>query len=120
VESGRIEGVIPRATSSFPKEMLRVGDRIRAYVTKIDRTAKGPAAHPVRASPPEFLMRLFELEVPGDRGRPDRGFAPPPADPRHSRQDRREVKTIRVSDPQGTCIGMRGSRVNRGDQRARR
>src|SRR6266849_2680255 len=41
VESGRIEGMIPR-DQLIAKEMLRVGDRIRAYVTKVDRTAKGP------------------------------------------------------------------------------
>jgi len=39
VESGRIEGIIPR-DQLIPKEMLRVGDRIRAYVIKIDRGAK--------------------------------------------------------------------------------
>jgi N utilization substance protein A len=62
VESGRIEGVIPR-DQLIPKEMLRVGDRIRAYVTKVDRTAKGPQLILSRIAP-EFLMRLFELEVP--------------------------------------------------------
>jgi len=62
VESGRIEGVIPR-DQLIPKEMLRVGDRVRAFVTKIDRTAKGPQLILSRIAP-EFLMRLFELEVP--------------------------------------------------------
>src|SRR5487761_2086762 len=62
IESGRIEGVIPR-DQLIPKEMLRVGDRIRAYVMKIDRTAKGPQLILSRIAP-EFIMRLFELEVP--------------------------------------------------------
>ena len=65
VESGRIEGMIPR-DQLIPKEMLRVGDRIRAYVTKVDRTAKGPQLILSRIAP-EFLMRLFELEVPRSR-----------------------------------------------------
>ena len=55
VESGRIEGVIPR-DQMIAKEMLRVGDRIRAYVTKIDRTAKGPQLILSRIAP-DFLMR---------------------------------------------------------------
>src|SRR6185436_16492629 len=61
IESGRIEGVLTR-DQLIPKEMLRVGDRIRAFVTKIDRTAKGPQLILSRIAP-EFLMRLFELEV---------------------------------------------------------
>ena len=62
IESGRIEGIAPR-DQLIPKEMLRVGDRVRAYVTKIDRTAKGPQLILSRIAP-EFIMRLFELEVP--------------------------------------------------------
>ena len=62
VESGRIEGMIPR-DQLIQKEMLRVGDRVRAYVMKIDRTAKGPQLVLSRIAP-EFLARLFELEVP--------------------------------------------------------
>src|SRR6476659_5021160 len=62
VESGRIEGLIPR-DQLIPKEMLRVGDRVRSYVMKIDRTAKGPQLILSRVAP-EFIMRLFELEVP--------------------------------------------------------
>src|SRR6478736_7220062 len=62
IESGRIEGVLTR-DQLIPKEMLRVGDRVRAYVMKIDRTAKGPQLILSRVAP-EFIMRLFELEVP--------------------------------------------------------
>src|SRR6185437_4455200 len=62
IESGRIEGIISR-DQLIAKEMLRVGDRVRAYVMKIDRTAKGPQLILSRIAP-EFIMRLFELEVP--------------------------------------------------------
>ena len=61
VESGRIECVIPR-DQLIPKEMLRVGDRVRAYVMKIDRSAKGPQLILSRVAP-EFIMRLFELNL---------------------------------------------------------
>ncbi len=107
VESGRIEGVIPR-DQLIPKEMLRVGDRIRAYVMKIDRTAKGPQLILSRIAP-EFIMRLFELEVPEI----EEGLI----EIRAAARDPGVRAKIAVKsndprlDPQGTCIGMRGSRV---------
>ena len=107
VESGRIEGVIPR-DQLIPKEMLRVGDRIRAYVTKIDRTAKGPQLILSRIAP-EFLMRLFELEVPEiEEGLIEIRAAA--RDPGIRAKIAVKSNDPRL-DPQGTCIGMRGSRV---------
>ncbi len=41
IESGRIEGVIPR-DQLIPKENLRVGDRVRAYLMRIEPVARGP------------------------------------------------------------------------------
>ncbi len=107
VESGRIEGVIPR-DQLIPKEMLRVGDRIRAYVTKIDRTAKGPQLILSRVAP-EFIMRLFELEVPEiEEGLIEIRAAA--RDPGIRAKIAVKSNDPRL-DPQGTCIGMRGSRV---------
>src|SRR5438270_4673789 len=107
VESGRIEGVIPR-DQLIPKEMLRAGDRIRAYVTKIDRTAKGPQLILSRVAP-EFLMRLFELEVPEiEEGLIEIKAAA--RDPGIRAKIAVKSNDPRL-DPQGTCIGMRGSRV---------
>ena len=107
VESGRIEGMIPR-DQLIPKEMLRVGDRIRAYVTKIDRTAKGPQLILSRIAP-EFLMRLFELEVPEiEEGLIEIKAAA--RDPGIRAKIAVKSNDPRL-DPQGTCIGMRGSRV---------
>ncbi len=107
IESGRIEAVLPR-DQMIPKENLRIGDRVRAYLLKIDRQARGPQLILSRIAP-EFMVKLFELEVPeieeglieikaaardpGARGK----IAVKSNDPR--------------IDPQGTCIGMRGSRV---------
>ena len=107
VESGRIEGMIPR-DQLIPKEMLRVGDRIRAYVMKIDRTAKGPQLVLSRVSP-EFLVRLFELEVPEiEEGLIEIRAAA--RDPGIRAKIAVKSNDPRL-DPQGTCIGMRGSRV---------
>jgi N utilization substance protein A len=65
VESGRIEGVIPR-DQLIPKENLRVGDRVRAYVVKIEPQARGPQLVLSRVTP-DLVVRLFELEVPRSR-----------------------------------------------------
>ncbi|MDQ5904389.1 MAG: transcription termination/antitermination protein NusA, partial [Pseudomonadota bacterium] len=47
----------------IPKENLRIGDRIKAYLLKIDRQARGPQLILSRTAP-EFIAKLFELEVP--------------------------------------------------------
>ena len=107
VESGRIEGVIPR-DQLIQKEMLRVGDRVRAYVMKIDRAAKGPQLILSRIAP-EFLVRLFELEVPEiEEGLIEIRAAA--RDPGIRAKIAVKSNDPRL-DPQGTCIGMRGSRV---------
>ena len=62
IESGRLESVLPR-DQMIPKENLRVGDRVRAYIWKIDRAARGPQLILSRTAP-EFITKLFELEVP--------------------------------------------------------
>src|SRR6185369_9339620 len=107
VESGRIEGIIPR-DQLIQKEMLRVGDRVRAYVMKIDRTAKGPQLILSRVAP-DFLVRLFELEVPEiEEGLIEIKAAA--RDPGIRAKIAVKSNDPRL-DPQGTCIGMRGSRV---------
>ena len=62
IESGRLEALLPRE-QMIPKENLRVGDRVRAWVMKIDRQARGPQLILSRTAP-QFIMKLFELEVP--------------------------------------------------------
>ena len=116
VESGRIEGVIPR-DQLIPKEMLRVGDRVRAYVMKIDRTAKGPQLILSRIAP-EFLDAPVRARSARDRGRPDRDQGRG-ARPRHPRQDRGEVER---PAPRSAGHVHRHARLarHRGDQRARR
>src|SRR5258708_6294836 len=59
IESGRLEALLPRE-HMIPKENLRVGDRVRAWVAKIDRQARGPQLILSRTAP-QFIMKLFEL-----------------------------------------------------------
>ena len=107
IESGRIEGMVPR-NQLIPKENLRVGDRVRAYVVKIEAQARGPQLMLSRITP-ELLVRLFELEVPEiEEGLIEIKAAA--RDPGVRAKIAVKSNDPRL-DPQGTCIGMRGSRV---------
>jgi transcription termination/antitermination protein NusA len=107
VESGRLEAVLPR-DQMIPKENLRLGDRVRAYVWKVDRQARGPHLILSRTAP-EFIAKLFELEVPEiEEGLLEiKGAA---RDPGSRAKIAVHSKDSRI-DPIGTCVGMRGSRV---------
>ena len=107
IETGKIEARLPRS-EMIPKENLRIGDRIRAYVLKIDRTARGQQVILSRTAP-EFIRQLFENEVPEiEQGLLEiKGAARDPG-------VRAKIAVIAYDkriDPIGTCVGMRGSRV---------
>ncbi|HUK04693.1 MAG TPA: transcription termination factor NusA [Burkholderiales bacterium] len=107
VESGRLEAVLPRE-NMIPKENLRVGDRVRAWVSKIDRGARGPQLILSRTAP-QFIMKLFELEVPEiEEGLLEIKSAA--RDPGIRAKIAVHTNDRRI-DPIGTCVGMRGSRV---------
>ena len=107
IESGRIEAALPK-DQMIPKENLRIGDRVRAFLLKVDRNNRGPQLILSRTVP-EFLIKLFEMEVP------------------EIEEDLLEIKAaardpgsrakiaVKSNDPRidpiGTCVGMRGSRV---------
>jgi N utilization substance protein A len=107
VESGRIEAVLPR-DQMIPKENLRVGDRVRAFLLKVDRGSRGPQLVLSRVVP-DFLVKLFELEVPEiEEGLLEvKGAA---RDPGVRAKIAVKSNDQRI-DPIGTCVGMRGSRV---------
>jgi N utilization substance protein A len=107
VESGRLEALLPREYM-IPKENLRVGDRVRAWVMKIDRGARGPQLVLSRTAP-QFIMKLFELEVPEieERLLEIKSAA---RDPGVRAKIAVHTNDRRI-DPIGTCVGMRGSRV---------
>jgi N utilization substance protein A len=107
VESGRLEALLPRE-HMIPKENLRVGDRVRAWVMKVDRGARGPQLVLSRTAP-QFIMKLFELEVPEieERLLEIKSAARDPG----IRAKIAVHTTDRRIDPIGTCVGMRGSRV---------
>ncbi|MBS0511560.1 MAG: transcription termination/antitermination protein NusA [Proteobacteria bacterium] len=107
IEVGRMEAVLPR-DQQIPRENLRVGDRVKAYLLKIDRGARGPQLILSRTAP-EFLMKLFELEVPEIED----GLLEIKAcarDPGLRAKIAVKSNDPRI-DPIGTCVGLRGSRV---------
>jgi len=107
VESGKIEARLPR-DQTIPKENLRIGDRVRAYILRIDRNARGPQVILSRTAP-EFIMKLFELEVPEI----EQGLLlikSAARDPGVRAKIAVFTSDKRI-DPIGTCVGMRGSRV---------
>ncbi len=107
IEVGRIESLLPR-DQMIPKENLRVGDRVRAFLLRIERGGRGPQLILSRIAP-EFLSKLFELEVPEieDGLLEIRSAARDPG-----LRSKIAVKSNdQRLDPVGTCVGMRGSRV---------
>ncbi len=62
IEIGKVEARLPR-TEMIPKENIRAGDRVRAYVLKVDHAARGQQVILSRTSP-DFIRELFENEVP--------------------------------------------------------
>ncbi|MBB3125923.1 N utilization substance protein A [Paenibacillus rhizosphaerae] len=62
VDLGKVEAVLP-LNELMPNEKFKHGDRIKAYITKVENTTKGPQIMLSRTHP-GLLKRLFELEVP--------------------------------------------------------
>ncbi len=107
VDLGKAEGIIPRSEQSG-KEEFRQGDRIRAYVLDVRKDIKGPQIVLSRAHP-NFVKRLFELEVPEIY----EGIIEIKAiarDPGERTKISVYSKDDKI-DSVGACVGMRGSRV---------
>ncbi|SOY47461.1 transcription termination/antitermination L factor [Cupriavidus taiwanensis] len=107
VESGRVEALLAR-DQIIPKENLRTGDRVRAYILNVDRAARGPQIELSRTAP-DFLIKLFENEVP----EMEQGLLEIKAAARDPgvRAKIAVVAHDKRIDPIGTCVGVRGTRV---------
>lgn len=107
IEFGKIEALLPRE-QMIPKENLRVGDRVKAHLLRVDRSARGPQVILSRTSP-ELLVKLFELEVP-EIEENLLEIVSAARDPGSRAKIAVQSHDPRI-DPIGTCVGMRGSRV---------
>ena len=97
-----------RREEMIPREAVRTGDRLRAFLREVEPEQRGPQLFASRTSP-EFLMELFKLEVPevGQGVIEIRGAARDAG----SRAKIAVVSNDPRLDPVGACVGMRGSRV---------
>lgn len=107
IDLGKVEGALP-LTELMQSDKFKQGDRVKAYITKVENTSKGPQIILSRTHP-GLLKRLFELEVPEifdgtveiRSVAREAGFRSKIAV--HSRNP--EV------DPVGSCVGPKGVRV---------
>ncbi|PZE22413.1 transcription termination factor NusA [Paenibacillus xerothermodurans] len=107
IDLGKIEAALP-LTELMPTDKFKQGDRVKAYITKVENTTKGPQIILSRTHP-GLLKRLFELEVPEifdgvveiRSVAREAGFRSKIAV--YSRNE--EV------DPVGSCVGPKGARV---------
>jgi N utilization substance protein A len=107
VDLGETEAVLP-LSEVMPTDVLKPGDRIRAFIAKVERTSKGPQIILSRVNP-GLLKRLFELEVPEifDGVVEIRAVS---REAGHRSKIAVHSRNPEV-DPVGACVGSRGSRV---------
>jgi len=107
LDLGKFEAVMPQR-ERVAVEDYNVGDRLRAYVVAVENGPRGPEII-VSRSHPNFVRRLFELEVSeiADGTVEIRGIA-------REAGYRTKIAVWSANekvDPVGACVGMRGSRV---------
>ncbi len=107
VDLGRAEGII-RRDEMIPRENVRLGERIRAFIYDVRREQRGPQIFLSRARP-EFMSKLFAMEVPEiyDGIVEIKSVARDPG----SRAKIAVISKDSSIDPVGACVGMRGQRV---------
>jgi N utilization substance protein A len=104
---GKGEGLL-RRDESLPREHLKTGDRVRAYVYDVRQEMRGPQIFLSR-SHPQFMAALFKQEVPEiyDGVIEVKAVARDPGSRAKIAVSSRDGSI----DPVGACVGMRGSRV---------
>jgi len=107
IDLGKAEALLPRS-EQFMRELLKRGDRIKAYVLEVRRGGRGQQII-VSRSHPGLLIKLFELEIPeiAEGIVEIKGAVREPT----GRSKIAVVSHQKEVDPVGACVGMRGSRV---------
>lgn len=104
---GKVEAVLP-VGEQIPTETYQPHDRIKVYITKVERTSRGPQVF-VSRTHPGLLRRLFEVEVPEIF----EGIVEIKSIAREA-GDRSKISVHTNNaavDPVGSCVGARGARV---------
>ncbi|WP_318504570.1 transcription termination factor NusA [Bacillus sp. T3] len=107
VSLGKIEAILP-ANEQMPNERYKPHDRIKVFITKVEKTTKGPQIF-VSRTHPGLLKRLFEIEVPEiyDGTVEIKSVA-------REAGDRSKISVHSENsevDPVGSCVGPKGTRV---------
>jgi N utilization substance protein A len=107
VDLGRAEAVLPMR-EQVPRENIRAGDRVVAYVVDVLEVARGPQIILSRTHP-NLVVKLFEQEVPEI----EEGIVVIEAAAREPGvRTKIAVRSLDGDvDPVGACVGMKGSRV---------
>jgi N utilization substance protein A len=107
LELGKAEAILPER-EQIPGERYNPGDRVRAFVLEVRRTAKGPQISLSRTHP-GYLARLFETEIPEIQ----EGIVLVKATAREAGERAKVAvaSTKRDVDPIGACVGLRGTRI---------
>ncbi|MFA6078686.1 MAG: transcription termination factor NusA [Candidatus Omnitrophota bacterium] len=107
LDLGKTEAILPRS-QQCPGERYKQGDRIRAYILEVNKTAHGPQVILSR-SDASFVKKLFEIEVPEIT----EGVVEVKAISREAGERTKIAvwsKDEKI-DAVGACVGMRGARV---------
>jgi transcription termination/antitermination protein NusA len=107
VDLGKTEAILP-IQEQIPRETYRRGDRVKAYLLEVRKTPKDVQVILSR-SHPQFVAKLFELEVPevGEKIVEIKGVVREPGDRTKIAVSSRD----KAVDPVGACVGIKGSRV---------
>ena len=107
VDLGKTEAVLP-VQEQIPRETYRGGDRVKAMLLEVRRTPKDVQVILTR-SHPQFVAKLFELEVPEvlEKIVEIKSIVREPGDRTKIAVTSRE----KAVDPVGACVGIKGSRV---------
>ena len=107
VSLGKIEALLPQS-EQMPNESYKPHDRIKVYITKVEKTTKGPQIY-VSRTHPGLLKRLFEIEVPEIfSGTVEINSVAREAGDRSKISVSTEQEDV---DPVGSCVGPKGTRV---------
>lgn len=108
MDLGKLEGIMP-LKEKVPTENYRVNDKIKAYVLDVEKGMKGIPQVIVSRSHPDFVRKLFELEIPEIY----EGLIEIKSVSRDagSRSKIAVYSTNENIDPVGSCVGQRGTRI---------
>ena len=107
IDLGRVEALLPFA-ETMPGERFKHNDRVKAYITRVEKSTKGPQVF-VSRTHPGLLKRLFELEVPEIY----EGIVEIRSVAREAghRSKIAVISRDEQVDPVGACVGHKGMRV---------